>query len=290
MADKHLQFLEIPRRDPDKLAVEARTLHFREIYAQYSPEGAAEQSGRCLSCGNPFCEWKCPVHNYIPNWLALVNAGKLFEAAELSHQTNSLPEVCGRICPQDRLCEGACTLNDGLGAVSIGSIEKYITDEAFKQGWKPDLSHVVATGKRVAIVGAGPAGLACADVLARSGVKPVVFDRNPKIGGLLTFGIPPFKLEKAVVEKRREIMEGMGVEFRLGLEVGREVAFESLAQGYDAVFLGMGTYKYVKGGFAGEDLLGVHEALPYLISNINRELGLPIPPPGFVDMRDKQVV
>jgi glutamate synthase (NADPH) small chain len=290
MADKYLQFLDIPRRDPDKLGVEVRTLHFREIYSQYNAETAGEQAGRCISCGNPFCEWKCPVHNYIPNWLALVNAGKLFEAAELSHQTNSLPEVCGRICPQDRLCEGACTLNDGLGAVSIGSIEKYITDEAFKQGWKPDLTHVKRTNKRVAIVGAGPAGLGCADILVRNGVTPVVFDRYSKIGGLLTFGIPPFKLEKDVVEKRREIMEEMGVEFRLGSEIGRDIPFERLIEEFDAVFLGMGTYTYVRGGFAGEDLPGVYEALPYLISNINRELGLPIDPAGFIDMRDKQVV
>jgi len=290
MADKYLQFLDMPRRDPDKLAVEVRTREFREIYSQYSAEAAAQQGGRCLSCGNPFCEWKCPVHNYIPNWLALVNEGKLFEAAELSHQTNSLPEMCGRICPQDRLCEGACTLNDGLGAVSIGAIEKYITDEAFKQGWKPDLSNVVRTSKRVAVVGAGPAGLACADVLVRNGVTPVVFDRYPKIGGLLTFGIPPFKLEKDVVEKRREIMEEMGVEFRLNVEIGRDIAFAELTREFDAVFLGMGTYSYVKGGFAGEDLPGVYEALPYLISNINRELKLPNDSAGFIDMRDKQVV
>ena len=134
MADKHMQFLDLPRKDPDKFAVDVRIKHFGEIYSQYSAESAGQQAGRCISCGNPFCEWKCPVHNYIPNWLTLVNDGKLFEAAELSHQTNSLPEVCGRICPQDRLCEGACTLNDGLGAVTIGSIEKYITDEALSQG------------------------------------------------------------------------------------------------------------------------------------------------------------
>ena len=290
MADKTLQFLEFPRQDPEKLAVEKRTREFREIYAPYSAETAGQQAGRCLSCGNPFCEWKCPVHNYIPNWLALVNEGKLFEAAELSHKTNSLPEMCGRICPQDRLCEGACTLNDGIGAVSIGSIEKYITDEAFKQGWTPDMSNVVRNGRRVAVIGAGPAGLGCADVLVRNGVTPVVFDRYSKIGGLLTFGIPPFKLEKAVVEKRREVMEGMGVEFRLNVEIGRDIHFEELARDFDAVFLGMGTYHYVKGGFTGEDLAGVHEALPYLISNINRELDLPEEAGGFVDMRGKRVV
>src|SRR5258708_11583331 len=290
MADKHLQFLDIPRKDPDKLAVEVRTSQFREIYSQYSAESAAQQAGRCISCGNPFCEWKCPVHNYIPNWLNLINEGKLFEAAELSHQTNSVPEMCGRIGPQDRLCEGACTLNDGLGEVSIGAIEKYITDEALRLGWKPDMSNVVRTGKRVAVVGAGPAGLACADILVRNGVKPVVFDRYSKIGGLLTFGIPPFKLEKEVVEKRREIMEYMGVEFRLNIDVGRDISFETLTREFDAVFLGMGTYTDVKGGFAGEDLPGVHEALPYLISNINRELDLDKGEAGFVDMRDKREV
>jgi glutamate synthase (NADPH/NADH) small chain len=290
MADKNLQFLDIPRTDPTKTAVETRVANFNEIYAQFEPQNAAQQAGRCLACGNPFCEWKCPVHNYIPNWLKLIQEGNLFEAAELSHKTNSLPEVCGRICPQDRLCEGACTLNDGLGAVTIGAIEKYITDEAFKRGWKPDMANVQPNGKRVAIVGAGPAGLGCADILVRSGVTPVVFDRYTRIGGLLTFGIPPFKLEKEVVEKRREIMEGMGVQFRLGVDVGTDVTFESLLDEYDAVFLGMGTYRYVKGGFPGEDLPGVYEALPYLISNINHELGLPGSAESLVSMRGKRVV
>ena len=238
MADKNLQFLDIPRRDPEKVPVEVRTKDFKEIYARFDQEGAGQQAGRCLACGNPFCEWKCPVHNYIPNWLKLINEGKLFEAAELSHQTNSLPEMCGRICPQDRLCEGACTLNDGLGAVTIGAIEKYITDEAFRQGWTPDMANVRQTGKRVAVIGAGPAGLGCADILTRNGVKPVVFDRYARIGGLLTFGIPPFKLEKEVVEKRREVMEGMGVEFRLNVEVGRDITVEQLLNEFDAVFMG----------------------------------------------------
>ncbi len=290
MAKDPLQFLEIPRQDPEKYPVEKRIREFREIYAQYTAEKAAEQAGRCIACGIPFCEWKCPVHNYIPQWLKLIEEGNIFRAAELSHQTNSLPEICGRICPQDRLCEGACTLNDGLGAVSIGAIEKYITDEALRLGWKPDISHVQPTGNRVAIVGAGPAGLAAADILARNGVKPVVFDRYPLIGGLLTFGIPPFKLEKSVVEKRHELLAGMGVEFRLNTEVGKHIHFDTLLGEFDAVFLGMGAYKSVRGGFGGESLPGVHMALPYLISNINQELGLEPDPRGFLDLYGKNVI
>jgi len=272
---KHpLQFLEVPRRNPGKEVAEVRIKHFGEIYGTYDGASAASQAGRCIACGNPYCEWKCPVHNYIPDWLRLIEEGKLFQAAELSHQTNSLPEICGRICPQDRLCEGSCTLEDGFGAVSIGNIEKYITDEAFKQGWRPDLSHVIDTGKKVGIVGAGPAGLAAADVLARNGIRSDVYDRYSEIGGLLTFGIPPFKLEKEVVTKRREILEGMGVTFILETLIGEDKPFDSLIDEYDAVFLGMGTYNYVRGEFPGEDLDGVFEALPYLVSNANRELGI----------------
>jgi glutamate synthase (NADPH/NADH) small chain len=290
MVDKNLQFLDIPRADPPKTAVEVRVGNFREIYAPFDATGASQQAGRCIACGNPFCEWKCPVHNYIPNWLKLIEEGNLFEAAELSHKTNSLPEVCGRICPQDRLCEGACTLNDGLGAVTIGAIEKYITDEALKAGWKPDMSHVQVSGKRVAVIGAGPAGLGCADILVRNGVAPVVFDRHERIGGLLTFGIPPFKLEKQVLEKRHEIMEGMGVQFRLGVEIGAHLKLAQLLDEYDALFLGMGTYTAVRGGFAGEELSGVHEALPYLISNIRHELALPGASAQLISMRGKRVV
>ena len=290
MSDMTFQFLEAPRKDPMKTKVVKRITNFREIYGQFDPERAAEQSGRCLSCGNPYCEWKCPVHNYIPNWLKLVQEGNLFEAAEMSHRTNSLPEMCGRVCPQDRLCEGACTLNDGFGAVTIGSIEKYITDEALKQGWRPDLSNVVPTGHRVAIVGAGPAGLGCADVLARNGVQAVVFDRYEEIGGLLTYGIPPFKLEKEVVFTRREIMEGMGIEFRLGVDVGKDIPFQSLLDDFDAVFLGTGTYTSMRGGFEGEELGGVHEALTFLISNVNRQYGWDEDEANFIDLAGKRVV
>ncbi|HEX7025783.1 MAG TPA: FAD-dependent oxidoreductase [Gammaproteobacteria bacterium] len=285
-----LQFLDVARQDPPKTPAEIRVRKFSEIYGQYDPGTAAQQADRCLACGNPYCEWKCPVHNYIPNWLKLIAEGNLFEAAEMSHKTNTLPEICGRVCPQDRLCEGACTLNDGFGAVTIGSIEKYITDEAFKQGWRPDMSGVVATGRRVAIIGAGPAGLGCADILVRNGVSPVVFDRHEEIGGLLTFGIPPFKLEKEVVQTRRKIMEEMGVEFRLKTEIGKDIAFEQLLDEYDAVFLGMGTYTYMKGGFPGENLPGVYEALPYLISNIRRVMGLETNAKEFIDMKSKRVV
>jgi glutamate synthase (NADPH) small chain len=290
MAKNVLQFMEVSRQDPQKVPAEVRLHDFREIYGQFGADQAASQAGRCLDCGNPYCEWKCPVHNYIPNWLKLVEEGNLFAAAELSHKTNSLPEICGRVCPQDRLCEGACTLNDGFGAVTIGSIEKYISDEAFKQGWRPDMTGVVPTGKRVAIVGAGPAGLGAADVLARNGVKPVVFDRYSEIGGLLTFGIPPFKLEKEVVRNRRSILEYMGVEFRLNIEVGRDLPFQTLLDEYDAVFLGMGTYTSMKGDFPGEDLPGVVSALPFLISNINRVMGIEKSAADFIDMAGQRVV
>jgi glutamate synthase (NADPH) small chain len=284
------QFVDVPRQDPKKLGVEVRIRNYKEIYGQYDEQGAASQSERCIACGNPYCEWKCPVHNYIPNWLKLVAEGNLLQAAELCHQTNSLPEICGRICPQDRLCEGACTLNDGFGAVTIGAVEKYITDEAFKQGWRPDLSHVVDTGKRAAIVGAGPAGLACADVLARNGVKAVVYDAYPEIGGLLTFGIPPFKLEKEVVLQRRRIQEEMGVEFRLQTEIGRDLPFSTLLDEFDAVFLGMGAYTAMRGGFPGETLPGVVQALPYLITNAYRHMELEADDREPADMNGLRVV
>ncbi|KMN35830.1 glutamate synthase [Chromobacterium sp. LK1] len=285
------QFMKLSRNPGDKVDASVRKIEFKEIYQPLHSVDAADQAGRCLSCGNPYCEWECPVHNYIPNWLKLVEEGRLFEAAEMSHKTNSLPEICGRVCPQDRLCEGACTLNQGgFGAVSIGSIEKYITDEAFKAGWRPDMSKVVWTDKTVAVIGAGPAGLACADVLVRNGVKAVVFDRYEEIGGLLTFGIPEFKLEKSVIKRRREIMEGMGVEFVLNTEIGKDVQIEELLEQYDAIFMGMGAYKYMKGGFPGEDLPGVLEALPYLINNVRQGLGTLPAGEEPITMQGKRVV
>ena len=275
----NFQFVEVGRHDPDTKSLQARKTEYVEIYEQYTPTQVEGQAHRCLECGNPYCEWKCPVHNYIPNWLKLISEGNIFEAAELSHQTNTLPEVCGRICPQDRLCEGACVLEDGFGAVTIGSAEKYINDTALAMGWRPDLSQVVDTGRKVAIIGAGPAGLGCADVLVRAGVKPVLFDRYPEIGGLLTFGIPEFKLEKDVMVRRRDIFEGMGMEFRLNTEVGKDVGIETLLDEYDAVFLGMGTYKYLRGGFPGDipdDIFqGERDLLPgFVLHDVGNLFGL----------------
>jgi glutamate synthase (NADPH/NADH) small chain len=284
------QFLDVGRYDPKKKNIEERKINFVEIYGDYNQSEASNQSHRCLDCGNPYCEWKCPVHNYIPDWLKLVNDGNIMEAADLCHQTNSLPEMCGRVCPQDRLCEGACTLNDGFGAVSIGNIEKYITDTAIEMGWKPDLSSRTWTNKKVAIVGAGPAGIGCADVLIRAGINCDVYDKHPEIGGLLTFGIPEFKLEKSVVRRRRKLLEEMGIKFHLNKEVGKDISFKNLYERYDAVFLGMGTYTSLEGGFKGEDLPQVHKAIDYLIGNTNHLLKFQQKESDYINLNGKDIV
>ncbi len=288
--DNNFQFLDVGRFDPTKKAPEERKINFVEIYGEYNQVQASNQAHRCLDCGNPYCEWKCPVHNYIPDWLKLVNEGNILEAADLCHSTNALPEVCGRVCPQDRLCEGACTLNDGFGAVTIGSIEKYISEKAFEMGWKPDLSHRKWIDKKVAIVGSGPAGIACADILTRSGIRSHVYDKNEEIGGLLTFGIPEFKLEKSVVIRRRKILEGMGIKFHLGKEVGKDVPFKKLYNEYDAVFLAMGTYTSLEGGFKGEKLPGVYKAIDYLISNTKKLLNMETGKAEHINFKGKKVV
>ena len=288
--DNDFQFLEVGRFDPVKKSTEERRISFVEIYEEYNQVQVSNQAHRCLDCGNPYCEWKCPVHNFIPDWLKLVNEGNIIEAAELCHSTNSLPEVCGRVCPQDRLCEGACTLNDGFGAVTIGSTEKYITEKAFEMGWKPDMSYRTWTDKRVAIIGAGPAGIACADVLTRSGVRSHVYDKNEEIGGLLTFGIPEFKLEKSVIKRRRKILEDMGVKFNLGKEIGKDLPFKKLYEDYDAVFLAMGTYTSLEGGFNGEKLKGVHKAIDYLISSTKKLLRLQKNKADFINLKNKRVI
>lgn len=290
MSRNLFQFIEVERVDPQKKRIERRRHEFVEIYHPLQQAQVQMQADRCLDCGNPYCEWKCPVHNYIPDWLQLANEGRIIEAAELCHQTNSLPEVCGRVCPQDRLCEGACTLNNDYGAVTIGSIEKYIVDTALQMGWRPDLTKVVATGKRVAVIGAGPAGLGCADVLIRNGVQPVVFDRHPEIGGLLTFGIPAFKLDKRVMELRRKVFSDMGITFRLGVEVGGDLPFTDLLAEYDAVFVATGTYTSMRADLENEAATGVYDALDYLIGNIDRHMGLKRERYPYVDQQGKRVV
>lgn len=263
------------RGEPDKLAIDARKTGFDEIYLPFRSAQAKQEASRCLKCGeHSICEWTCPLHNHIPQWIERVKAGDIDAAVELSHQTNCLPEITGRVCPQDRLCEGACTVRDEYGAVTIGNIERYISDRALANGWRPDLSDVRQSDKRVAIIGAGPAGLACADVLARHGISATVFDRHPEIGGLLTFGIPAFKLDKSLLARRREIFSAMGIHFELNCEVGRDVRLETLLDEYDAVFVGVGTYRSMKADLPNEDAPGVYDALPFLIANTKQLMGL----------------
>jgi glutamate synthase (NADPH/NADH) small chain len=284
------EFIDRDRATPHKHSTEARRQEFREIYEPFEQQESVAQSERCIACGNPYCQWQCPVHNYIPDWLKLAAEGRILEAAELVHQTNSLPEICGRICPQDRLCEGACTLNSGYGAVTIGAVERHITDTAFAQGWRPDLSGVVATGYKVAIIGAGPAGLACADVLTRNGVKAIVYDKHPEIGGLLSFGIPEFKLENRIIKIRRQILEGMGIEFVLNTCIGRDISFDDLLDSHDAVFLGLGAYTPLQGGMPGENAGSVYKALDYLIGNTKSVLGMPAGEHPFIGLQGQRVV
>ncbi len=284
-----LYFLSRPRQTAKKRGAQ-RNKDFNEIYIVEKSLNLQQQANRCLDCGNPYCEWKCPLHNYIPNWLDLVSADKFTQAAELMHETNPMPEICGRVCPQDRLCEQACTLNTGFGAVTIGDIEKSIADRALADNWRPDLSAVTPLGKSVAIVGAGPAGLGCAELLVRHGVKAVVFDRNPQIGGLLTFGIPAFKLEKEIVQKRRQFLEDIGVEFHLNTEIGKDITVAQLKNDYDALFLGTGTYGYLDGNLPGLEIKGVHHALDYLIGNINQQQSFNMSQYPYIDTSKQRVV
>ncbi|WP_370971404.1 formate-dependent uric acid utilization protein AegA [Enterobacter wuhouensis] len=280
------------RGEPDKLPAKARACHFNEIYLPFRAEQAQREASRCLKCGeHSICEWTCPLHNHIPQWIERIKAGDIVGAAELSHQTNCLPEITGRVCPQDRLCEGACTLRDESGSVTIGNIERYISDRALAAGWMPDMSGISPVDKRVAIVGAGPAGLACADVLVRRGVSVTVYDRHPEIGGLLTFGIPAFKLDKSLLARRREIFTAMGVHFELNCEVGQDVSMSQLQQDYDALFIGVGTYRSMKAGIPHEDAPGVYDALPFLVANTRHVMGLaPTEAEPFIDTRGLNVV
>ena len=268
------QFLELPRIEPNKLSAGERSQEFVEIYSEFDLDAAKAQAERCLDCASPYCQWACPVSNYIPNWLKLVAEGDVMGAVEMSHKTNPLPEMCGRICPQDRLCEGACTLEDtGFKAVTIGAVERFILEEAVKMGWQPNIEHIDKVGKRVAVIGAGPAGLACADELIKHGVDVEIFEKQNEAGGLLMFGIPEFKLEKNIVIRRRQMLEQMGVVFHFNCEIGNDFEFSEIEQQFDCVFVGLGTYKYMHGNLNIDGVKGSQMALPFLIDNINFRQG-----------------
>ncbi len=289
MSDKQFPFLKFHRQPPREVPVPVRLLGFDEIHGDFANGDAGDQAARCIDCGNPYCSWGCPLHNRIPQWLKLVQDGRIEDAAALMHETNPLPEICGRICPHDRLCEGDCTLETGFEAVTIGAIERWVTDEALRRGWRPTRADA-PNGRRVAIVGAGPAGLAAADRLGRAGVAVDVFDRYEQIGGLLTFGIPPFKLDKRVVRTRRGVLEEIGVRFHLRTEIGRDIEFSALLHDYDAVFLGTGAYRPVDAALPGQQLPGVHVALPFLIANARRLLDTDVVGEALPDLVDKRVV
>ncbi|MEX0760136.1 MAG: NAD(P)-binding protein, partial [Tistlia sp.] len=244
MASRMLKFVNVQRQMPDKRGVEARAHDFDEIYGEFAPQDAAEQSARCSQCGVPFCQVHCPVHNNIPDWLLLTAEGRLEEAYEVSQATNNFPEICGRICPQDRLCEGNCVIEQsGHGTVTIGAVEKFINDNAWEQGWVKPVKPLRERVESVGIVGAGPGGLACAEQLRKQGFQVTVYDRYDRMGGLMIYGIPNFKLEKEVVERRTRLLADAGVEYVTQCEVGRDVGLQELRERHAALLLATGVYK-----------------------------------------------
>jgi len=273
-----LKFVTVARDMPEKRDASLRRQDFNEIYAEYAAQKAKEQSGRCSQCGVPFCQSHCPLHNNIPDWLKLTAEGRLQEAYELSQETNTFPEICGRICPQDRLCEGNCVIEmSGHGTVTIGSVEKYITDTAWDEGWvTPGLPATERT-ESVGIIGAGPGGLAAADRLRRAGVRVTVYDRHDRAGGLLTYGIPGFKLEKPVVMRRIEQLEAAGVTFELNCNVGEDVTFDSIRGRHDAVLIATGVYKSRDLAGPGSGAAGIVRAIDFLTASNRKSFGDAVP-------------
>ncbi|WP_300588193.1 NAD(P)-dependent oxidoreductase [Marivita sp.] len=269
-----LKFVKVERDMPTKRAAEERREDFHEIYAEYADAKAKEQASRCSQCGVPYCQSHCPLHNNIPDWLRLTAEGRLQEAYEVSQATNTFPEICGRICPQDRLCEGNCVIEQsGHGTVTIGSVEKYITDTAWEEGWVLPIKPSRERKESVAIIGAGPGGLAAADVLRRQGVQVTVYDRYDRAGGLLTYGIPGFKLEKPVVMRRNEQLEKGGVRFVLNCNIGEDMSFEEIRAQHDAVIIATGVYKSRDLGGPGSGADGIVKALDYLTASNRKSFG-----------------
>ncbi len=269
-----LQFTSVDKQNPPKRDTGKRKEDFKEIYDEFISEKAKEQSSRCSQCGVPFCQIHCPLNNNIPDWLKLTAEGRLKEAYEVSQSTNNMPEVCGRICPQDRLCEGNCVIEQsGHGTVTIGSIEKYITDTAWEKGWVKPHKIIKELNQTVGIIGAGPAGMACAEELRKSGYKVTIYDRYDRPGGLLIYGIPNFKLEKFVVERRTELLKDSGIEFVQNFEVGKDMSLDELKNKHDAVLISTGVYKAREINIPGSNLKNIFPAMDFLTASNRKGLG-----------------
>ena len=288
-----LKFVDVERDMPQKRASDARREDFNEIYAEYADAKAKEQASRCSQCGVPYCQSHCPLHNNIPDWLRLTAEGRLREAYEVSQATNTFPEICGRICPQDRLCEGNCVIEQsGHGTVTIGSVEKYITDTAFEEGWVEAISPHTERTESVGIIGAGPAGLAAADRLRRAGVQVTVYDRYDRAGGLLTYGIPGFKLEKDIVMRRNDQLEAGGVTFKMNCDIGTDISFEDIRNAHDAVLIATGVYKSREIKAPGVGASGIVKAIDFLTASNRKGFGDDVPDfdDGTLNAGGKKVV
>ncbi|MEM6637728.1 MAG: NAD(P)-dependent oxidoreductase [Pseudomonadota bacterium] len=288
-----LKFVSVARDMPTKRDAAARKTDFAEIYAEYADAKAKEQASRCSQCGVPYCQSHCPLHNNIPDWLRLTAEGRLREAYELSQATNTFPEICGRICPQDRLCEGNCVIEQsGHGTVTIGSVEKYLTDTAWEEGWVQPATPSEERSEKVAIIGAGPGGLAAADVLRRVGIQVTVYDRYDRSGGLLVYGIPGFKLEKDVVVRRNQQLEQAGVRFRLNCNIGTDISFREIRESHDAVLIATGVYESRELQAPGVGAEGVVRAIDYLTASNRKSFGDDVPEfdSGELDAEGRRVV
>ena len=293
MKDKMLKFIEIDKQSPHKRSVEERTDDFKEIYKEYINQKAKEQSSRCSQCGVPFCQVHCPLSNNIPDWLKLTAEGRLEEAYELSQSTNNMPEVCGRICPQDRLCEGNCVIEQsGHGTVTIGSIEKFITENAWENGWIKPLKIVNEKSQSIGIIGAGPAGLSCAEELRKKGYQITIYDRYDRPGGLLIYGIPNFKLEKYVVERRTKLLKESGIKFIQNFEVGKKIKLDELRKKHDAILIATGVYKAREINLPGNDLKNIFPAMDFLTASNRKGLGdkVELFENGTLNAKNKNVV
>ncbi|MGB2259393.1 MAG: FAD-dependent oxidoreductase, partial [Candidatus Puniceispirillaceae bacterium] len=293
MSSKMLQFVATKKAMPEKRAADHRVADFDEIYNDFDASAAETQASRCSQCGVPFCQVNCPLHNNIPDWLMMTAEGRLQEAYELSSQTNNFPEICGRICPQDRLCEGSCVIEKGFESVTIGAVEKHITETAFAEGWVKPAAPRHERSESIGIIGAGPAGLAAAEMLRHRGYQVHVYDRYDRVGGLLIYGIPGFKLEKDIVERRGNLLRDGGVTFHLGVDVGSGAhSFDKLRAAHDAILIATGVYKARDISLPGVGLDGIVPALDYLTASNRKSLGDSVPAfdNGMLDAAGKHVV